>query len=256
VLVSEIMLQQTQAARVVTPFERFVTRFPTPVACAAAEVGDVVRAWGGLGYNRRAVFLHRAARRIVEDYAGAVPADLADLRSLPGVGEYTARAVLAFAFEHDVAVVDTNVRRVVSRALAGRVVSAAEVQELADSLVPPGSAWAHNQAMLDLGAAHCTATPSCAGCPTRGRCAWAAAGWSEPDPARPPGATRPLRFAGSDRQGRGRLVAELRARAVARTELAQVAGWPDDEARARRVADGLVADGLARWVEERALALA
>jgi len=256
VLVSEIMLQQTQAARVVAPFERFVTRFPTPAACAAAPASDVVRAWGGLGYNRRAVFLHRAARRIVEDYADVVPADLADLRSLPGVGEYTARAVLAFAFEHDVGVVDTNVRRVVSRALAGRVISTAEAQELADSLVPPGSAWVHNQAMLDLGAAHCTATPSCAGCPVRRRCAWAAGGWSDPDPARAPGTARPLPFAGSDRQGRGRLVAELRLRAVAGAEVARVAGWPDDEARARRVADGLVADGLARWAEERALVLA
>jgi A/G-specific adenine glycosylase len=256
ILVSEVMLQQTQAARVVAPYERFVARFPTPAVCAAAPVGDVVRAWGGLGYNRRAVYLQRAARRIVADHGGAVPAQLADLRSLPGVGEYTARAVLAFAFERDVGVVDTNVRRVVSRAMAGRAITGALTQELADSLVPPGSAWAHNQAMLDLGAAHCRATPDCRGCPVRRRCAWAADAWCEPDPACSPRAARPSPFAGSDRQGRGRLVDQLRARPVGRAELAQVAGWPDDEARARRVADGLVADGLARWAAGSALVLA
>jgi A/G-specific adenine glycosylase len=256
VLVSEVMLQQTQAARVVVPYERFVAQFPTPAACASAEVGDIVRAWGGLGYNRRAVYLFRAAQRIVLLHGGAVPPRLADLRALPGVGEYTARAVLAFAFEYDVAVVDTNVFRVLSRALAGRLISAPEAQELADSLVPAGSAWAHNQAILDLGAAHCTATPSCGGCPLRPRCAWSALGWTEPDPSRPAGARRPPPFSGSDRQGRGRLVAELRDRAVGAPELARVAGWPDDEARARRIADSLVAEGLARWGEESALVLA
>jgi len=250
------MLQQTQAARVVAPYERFVARFATPAACAAAELGDIIRAWGGLGYNRRAIFLHRAARAIVDDYGGVVPAELADLRSLHGVGDYTARAVLAFAFERDVGVVDTNVRRVVSRSLVGRAISTAEAQELADSLVPPGVAWAHNQAMLDLGAAHCTARPSCCGCPLRKRCAWAADGWPDPDPARAPGAPRLLPFAGSDRQGRGRLVTVLRDRAVGCAELALVAGWPGDEERARRVADGLVADGLARWGEGSALVLA
>jgi A/G-specific adenine glycosylase len=247
VLVSEVMLQQTQAARVVAYYERFLAEFPNPAACAAAEVGDVVRAFGGLVYNRRAVYLHRTAERIVSVHGGAVPADLDALRALPGVGEYTARAVLAFAFEHHVGVVDTNVLRVLSRAVAGRAISAREAQDLADSAVPVGAAWAHNQAMLDLGAAHCGAKPACRGCPVRRRCVWAAAGWPEPDPGRRPGATRAAWFAGSDRQGRGRLVAELRARAVGRAELAWVAGWPDDEARAERVADRLVADGLARW---------
>jgi A/G-specific adenine glycosylase len=243
------MLQQTQAPRVVPYYERFLALFPNPAACAAAEVGDVVRAWGGLGYNRRAVYLHRAAQRILSVHGGAVPADLDSLRVLPGVGEYTARAVLAFAFEQNVGVVDTNVLRVLSRAVAGRAVSARQAQELADSAVPIGAAWAHNQAMLDLGAAHCSAKPVCQGCPVRRRCVWAADGWPDPDPARRPGTTRAPRFAGSDRQGRGRLVAELRARGVGRAELARVAGWPDDEARAERVTDRLVEDGLARWVE-------
>jgi A/G-specific adenine glycosylase len=247
VLVSEVMLQQTQAARVVAYYERFLAQFPDPADCAAAEVGDVVRAFGGLGYNRRAVHLHRAARRIAADHGGRVPDDLDALRALPGVGPYTARAVLAFAFERDVGVVDTNVLRVLSRALAGRTVSAREAQELADSQVPVGAAWSHNQAMLDLGAAHCAAKPLCRGCPVRRRCVWAAAGWPDPDPARRPGAAGAPRFAGSDRQGRGRLVAELRARAVGRAELARVAGWPDDEARAERMAERLVAEGLARW---------
>jgi A/G-specific adenine glycosylase len=256
VLVSEVMLQQTQAARVAVPYERFVAQFPTPAACAAAEVGAIVRAWAGLGYNRRAIFLSRAAQRIVSIHGGAVPGNLAELRALPGVGEYTARAVLAFAFERDVGVVDTNVFRVLSRAVVGRVTSSREAQELADSLVPAGSAWAHNQAMLDLGAAHCTATPSCDGCPLRRDCAWAAAEWAEPDPARPPTGRRPPPFAGSDRQGRGRLVARLRDGAVDGPELARVAGWPDDAARARRIADSLVADGLARWDGGSVLVLA
>ena len=249
VLVSEVMLQQTQAARVVAYYERFLAQFPSPAACAAVEVADVVRAFGGLGYNRRAVYLHRAARRIVAAHGGTVPADLDALRALPGVGPYTARAVLAFAFEHDVGVVDTNVRRVLSRAVAGRALSVPEAQELADSLVPAGAAWAHNQAMLDLGATHCAAKPVCRGCPVRRRCVWATAGWPDPDPARRPGAAPAPPFAGSDRQGRGRLVAELRAGGVGRTELARVAGWRDDEARAARMADRLVADGLARWAE-------
>lgn len=256
VLVSEVMLQQTQAARVVAPYERLVDRFPTVATCATAEVGDVLRAWGGLGYNRRAVYLHRSARRMVELHGGAVPATLADLRSLPGVGDYTARAVLAFAFEREVGVVDTNVLRVLSRALIGHAVSIGEAQQLADALVPAGAVWAHNQAMLDLGARHCTARPSCEGCPLRRRCAWAQGGWTDPDPARAPGARRPVRFAGSDRQGRGRLVEELRRRAVGRAELARVAGWPDDDSRASRIAESLVADGLARWGEGAALLLA
>jgi A/G-specific adenine glycosylase len=256
VLASEVMLQQTQAARVVAAYERFVDRFPTVQRCAAAEVGDVLRAWGGLGYNRRAVYLYRSARRIVDLHGGAVPATLADLRSLPGVGDYTARAVLAFAFERDVGVVDTNVLRVLSRAIIGRAVSTSEAQRLADALVPTGSGWAHNQAMLDLGALHCTARPSCAGCPLRRRCTWARDAWPDPDPARAPRTRPPAPFAGSDRQGRGRLVEELRRRAVHHAELARVAGWPDDEPRASRIAESLVADGLARWGEGAALLLA
>ncbi len=250
VLVSEVMLQQTQADRVVGPYGRFVERFPTATACAAAEPADVVRAWAGLGYNRRAVFLHRTATAVVERHGGAVPSDLASLLALPGVGAYTARAVLVFAFEADVGVVDTNVARLLARAVAGRSLRPAEAQSLADRLVPTGRAWAFGQSLFDLGARHCTSRrPDCTGCPVRVRCAWAARDWSLPDPATGSAATsRPQsRFEGSDRQGRGRLVAALRQRPVTRDDVPAAAGWPTDPARAGRTADTLVADGLARW---------
>jgi len=250
VLVSEVMLQQTQADRVVGPYGRFVERFPTPAACAAAEPADVVRAWAGLGYNRRAVFLHRTATAVVERHGGAVPDDLTSLLALPGVGAYTARAVLVFAFEADVGVVDTNVARLLARAVAGRPLRPAEAQSLADRLAPPGRSWAFGQSLFDLGARHCTSRrPDCTGCPVRTRCAWAARDWSLPDPATGSAATsRPQsRFEGSDRQGRGRLVATLRQRSVARDDVPAIAGWPADPERAGRAAATLVTDGLARW---------
>jgi len=244
VLVSEVMLQQTQAHRVAPVYERFMAQFPTPAACARAGAGAVLRAWAGLGYNRRARHLHGAARRIVEHHGGTVPAELDALLALPGVGSYTARAVLVFAFERPEAVVDVNTRRVLCRAVAGRPLPAADAQRLADSLVPPGHPWHWNQGLMELGALFCTAgAPSCAPCPLRRWCAWRGAPGG-PDPA----GRRPAqsRFEGSDRQGRGRLVAALRAGPVRPSQLPGACGWPEDPARARRVADGLVADGLAR----------
>ena len=247
VLVSELMLQQTQVARVVPRYLDFLDRFPTAAAAASAPVAEVVRAWAGLGYNRRAVSLHRAAVAVVEGHGGVVPGTLAELVALPGVGPYTARAVLAFAYEVDVGVVEVNTARVLARAVAGRPVAGAEAQALADSAVPPGQGWAWNQAMVDLGATVCTrAAPDCDRCPVRSSCAWAAAGRPLPDPAG--AAVRQSRFGGSDRQGRGRLVAALRRGPVAVADLAAVAGWPDQPDRAARVATGLVADGLARRV--------
>ena len=143
VLVSELMLQQTQVARVATRYEDFLARFPDPAACAASSVGDVVRAWAGLGYNRRAVHLHRTAGVVVERHSGALPGRLEALLALPGVGRYTARAVLAFAFEADVGLVETNTARVLARSFSGRrIPSPAAAQRLADEAVPPGRAWA------------------------------------------------------------------------------------------------------------------
>lgn len=248
VLVSEVMLQQTQVPRVVPRWRAFLTRFPTVAACAAAPVADVVDEWAGLGYNRRAVALHRCARACVADHGATLPDDLGALVALPGIGPYTARAVLAFAFERDVGVVDTNVGRVLAR-LGGAPLRPAAAQAEADGLVPAGEGWAWNQALFDLGAATCTKrAPTCAECPVRRWCAWGGAGCPEPDPAVGSAGVSSGQspFAGSDRQGRGRLVDALRWRgAVPAAELAAVAGWPGDPGRARTVAAGLVRDGLA-----------
>jgi A/G-specific adenine glycosylase len=240
-----MMLQQTQAHRVVAPYARFLDRFPTVSACAHAGLGEVLEVWVGLGYNRRARHLHQTARTIVDTHGGVVPADLRALRSLPGVGPYTARAVLVFAFERHEAVVDVNVARVLARAVAGAPLSPSEAQSLADTLVPRGRAWEWNQALMELGAAVCTArAPGCGRCPLSPSCAWFNAPERMPDPAPPP--SRQSRFEGSDRQGRGRLVAALRSGPVPPRRLRTACGWPSEPERARRVADVLVAEGLAR----------
>lgn len=242
VMVAETMLQQTQVARVVDPWSRFVGRFPTPAACASAGTAPVVAAWSGLGYNRRAVNLRRAAAVIVDAHAGAVPGTVGELVALPGVGPYTARAILAFAFECDVAVVDTNVRRVLRRAFAAAADPAA-LQALADDLVPRGRSWRWNQALIDLGATVCTARrPRCEACPLERVCAWRRTGGTTPDPA---AAGRQSRFEGSNRQGRGRIVARLLEGPLTLAEAAAVTRWPAQPGRVRSVLDGLVADGLA-----------
>lgn len=243
ILVSEVMAQQTQVARVIPKWRRFVRAFPTPADAAAATVGDVVALWDGLGYNRRAVMLHRCAREIVERHGGEVPADLDELMALSGIGPYTARAVLAFAFEQDVAVVDTNVGRVLAR-LDGQTFTAREVQQRADDLVPVRSGWAWNQALLDFGAIVCTKRrPDCATCPAEDVCAWAG---QRDDPSIGSAAVSggQSRFEGSDRQGRGRLVSALRHGPVERSDAARIMGWIDDERRAERVITSLCTDGL------------
>jgi A/G-specific adenine glycosylase len=238
ILVSELMLQQTQVSRVVPKYHAFLEQFPTPAACARSSAGDVVRAWAGLGYNRRALNLHRTAVAVVERHDGRLPASLDGLLALPGIGPYTARAVLAFAFEADVAVLDVNAARVLARVWGGRS------QRDADALVPPGDGWAWNQAMLDFGATVCIKrNPRCDACALHEQCWWAGTGRAEPDPAGP--GSRQSTFEGSDRQGRGRLVDALRRGPVAPPALAAVMGWTDDSARAERVAATLVDDGLA-----------
>jgi A/G-specific adenine glycosylase len=246
VLVSEVMLTQTQVVRVIPKYEAFLARFPSAAACAEAPAGEVVALWSGLGYNRRALNLHRTAVVVVDRHAGKVPDDLTALLDLPGIGPYTARAILAFAYEGDVGVVDTNAARVLAR-WSGRALSPSEAQVAADDAVPAAGGWAWNQAMLDLGATICTArNPDCTDCPVRSRCGWALDGFPEPDPGARAGLPQ-SRFEGSDRQGRGRLVDALRRGPVplAPLELAREMGWPDDSARAMRVAEGVVADGLA-----------
>ena len=248
VLVSEVMLQQTQADRVVAYYESFLRAFPTAASCGRAPAAEVVRRWSGLGYNRRALNLHRAAVRITEDHGGTVPGTERELRALPGVGPYTARAVLAFAFEADVAPVDTNVVRVLARSVHGAALTLPAAQLLADRLLPPGQAWEFNQTLFDVGATVCTARPACARCPLRRQCRWHRSGWAEPDPWRGSPTARPQSaFAGSDRQGRGRLLDALRWGGVPQGALAQACGWPDDEPRAGRIASALVAEGFATW---------
>jgi A/G-specific adenine glycosylase len=259
ILVSEVMLQQTQVDRVVPHYERFLTAFPTPAACAAAGPAAVVRLWSGLGYNRRALNLSRAAAVMVADHDGAVPRDDTALRALPGVGPYTARAVRTFAFGDDVAAVDTNAVRVLARAVAGAPLGVREATAIGDRLVPVGESWEFNQAMFDLGATVCTAArPDCARCPLRRQCAWrratstarmtAAGDVDVVDPWRSSPMARPQStFAGSERQGRGRLVHALRQGGVHRRDLAKACGWPDDPARADRVAAAVVSEGFAAW---------
>jgi len=244
VLVSEVMLQQTPVVRVLPVWEAWVARWPDCAMLAAAATGEAVRAWGRLGYPRRALRLHAAATACVHRHGGEVPAGVAELEALPGVGAYTARAVAAFGFGARVPVVDVNVRRVVARALEGRAEGPPAVARrdlaLVEALLPAEGAPRASVALMELGALVCTArSPRCAACPIAGRCAWRLAG----SPPRPGPARRAQGWAGTDRQVRGRLLAVLRDApgAVAASTLA--AGW-DEPAQRARALDGLIADGL------------
>jgi A/G-specific adenine glycosylase len=234
ILVSEVMLQQTQALRVVPKWHEFMASYPSPAECAEASLGDVLRLWQGLGYPRRARDLHFAATRIVS--LGEFPSTLESLLQLPGVGEYTARAVLVFAFEADTAVVDTNIARVVAR-LAGRRLTAKQAQAAADAALPAGDSWAWNQCLMDLGAVLCRpASPQCDACPLQARCAWRGVG-DDPSIGSAGVSTRQARFAGSDRQARGRLMGALVEAPVAMDRVTEVMRC--DSARAARLVDGL-----------------
>lgn len=244
VLVSELMLQQTPAARVIPSYLAWLARWPAPAALAGDTSGEAVRMWGRLGYPRRALRLHEAAVAITTRHGGQVPADLDDLLALPGVGPYTARAVAAFAYGQRHAVVDTNVRRVATRAIRGvaRAGSPAGDLALVKPLVPsiPATAARFAAALMELGAIVCTArSPRCAECPIADMCAWRQAGF--------PDATEPLRrsqaYAGTDRQVRGLLLAVLRAAPEPVTANRLDAVWADSTQRARAL-DTLVTDGL------------
>ncbi len=220
VLVSEFMLQQTGVARVLPKWSTFVAEYPTPAECASASLGDVLRLWQGLGYPRRARNLHASAVAIVSRHGGSVPADLDSLLALPGVGPYTARAVLAFAFEHDVAVVDTNIARVLAR-FTGRRLKPREVQSIADEFVADGASWLWNQGFMDLGATVCRPDPSCDECPWTSECAWRGEG-DDPSVGSAGVSVAQSRFEGSDRQARGRLIKALGAGTVKSGDVARV----------------------------------
>jgi A/G-specific adenine glycosylase len=241
VLVSEVMLQQTQAGRVVPAFRSFLRRFPTVRTLAAAPRRDVVREWGGLGYNRRAVRLSEAARAIVRDHGGRIPRDPSALRELPGVGPYTAAAVASLGFGEPVAAIDTNVRRVVARVHLGsdgHDVPAKQVWALADAWLDRDDPIAWNQAVMDLGREVCRPNPRCDVCPIARVCRFRLAGSIA---ARGP--TRQGAFEGSTRQVRGAVVRALRSHSsLTRTRLSAETGFPRE--RVDGALDGLVYDGL------------
>jgi A/G-specific adenine glycosylase len=255
ILVSEFMLQQTPVARVDPIWRDWIARWPTPSATSAASAADVLRAWGKLGYPRRAKRLHECAAAIAGDHGDEVPDDVETLLTLPGIGAYTARAVACFAYRKRVPVVDTNVRRVVARVVHGRADSPASVRDLADveALLPDDdTAPTFSVALMELGATVCTArSPRCGICPLS-ECAWRTAGFP---PAETP-ARRPQRYAGTDRQVRGKLLDVLRASAapVERAKLDVV--WLTDTAQRDRALDSLLVDGLVEQTADGRFALA
>ena len=262
VLVAEVLAQQTQAARAAAAWPRFLERFPDVATLAAAAPAEVLRAWQGLGYNRRALALHRTAQAVEE--RGGWPDTIEGLAALPGVGPYTARAVACFALRRRVAPVDTNVARVLARSLAGAdpaQLTPAARQRLADEALPPpahgsavpgapdrsGSAWTWSSALMDVGALHCRPRPRCEGCPLAPSCRWRALGPAAPPPR--PRAQAP--FATSDRRWRGAVVRALAAApdgldraaladAVQAAAADRPAGW-FDTLLARLEAEGMVA---------------
>jgi A/G-specific adenine glycosylase len=244
VLVSEIMLQQTPVARVEPIWHEWLARWPVPSAMAKASQGEVLRAWGKLGYPRRALRLHAAAAAIAEEHGDVVPSDVDTLLNLPGIGAYTARAVAAFAYGQSVPVVDTNVRRVVARAVHGAADAGppSTTRDMTDveALLPLENAAVYSAALMELGALVCTArAPRCADCPVFGECAWQLAG--RPAYAGPVKVAQ--KFAGTDRQVRGLLLDVLRGTSepVPKAKLDVV--WSDAGQRDRCL-HSLLVDGL------------
>ena len=244
ILVSEVMLQQTQVSRVIERYEQFLARFPTATSCADAPTSAVIEEWAGLGYNRRAVNLWRAASVVANEHGGELPGDLASLLALPGIGPYTARAILVFSFEQDVGVVDTNVGRLLAR-WSGDRLSSTQAQTMADALVPVGASWAWNQSLFDFAVAICTKRdPNCGGCPVESHCEWRGRG---DDPAANSAGVsgKQSRFDGSERQVRGRIVDALRVGPIPISDLNGFGRDGDSPDDVLRIASGLVSDGLA-----------
>lgn len=239
VLVSEVMLQQTQATRVVPAFRAFLRRFPSVAALARASREEVLRAWAGLGYNRRAVALHEAARAVVREHGGRVPADPSALRELPGVGPYTAAAVASIARGVPVPALDVNVARVTARSRLGQEPHegpAARVRAAAASWLDRGDPGSWNQALMDLGREVCRPAPRCGVCPLAAGCAFRRAG-RRPTPA----PRRQPRFEGSFRQVRGRVLAALVERGAA--SLGRLAAEVGDD-RVLPAVRALAAEGM------------
>ncbi len=260
IVVSEFMLQQTPVARVLPIWPDWVARWPTPSATAAASQADVLRAWGKLGYPRRAKRLHECAEVIARDFADTVPDDVDTLEQLPGIGSYTARAVACFAYRKPVPVVDTNVRRVVARAVHGNADAGApsakrdhaDVGALLALLPKADLAARFSAALMELGAIVCTArAPRCDQCPLQHSCRWRLDG--SPPPAAP---KRPAqRYAGTDRQVRGRLLDVLRDNAVAVTRGDLDLAWPVDPVQRERALASLLDDGLVEQLADGRYAL-
>jgi A/G-specific adenine glycosylase len=249
ILVAETMAQQTQIARVVVRWERWMTRFPTIASLAAVTPAEVLREWQGLGYDRRALALWRTARAIVIEHGGRVPATVAELQALPGVGPYTARAVAALAFGLRVGAVDVNVRRVLGRMVAGSPdrLAPKQLQAIADDAVPPGRAGEWTHAVMDIGATLCRPrSPRCAECPARRWCRYAAAGGGPVrDVARR--AARPsaaVPFPATTRWLRGRILDRVRAAADGEWVRLDGAIGIHDRERVRDAARAMAADGV------------
>jgi len=255
ILVSEFMLQQTPVSRVEPVWLAWIDRWPTPSATAAASAADVLRAWGKLGYPRRAKRLHECAGVIAELFDDVVPSDVETLLTLPGIGAYTARAVACFAYQKRVPVVDTNVRRVVARVAYGRAdaaqASARDLEDVAALLPNDADAPRFSAALMELGATVCTARgPKCGLCPLSA-CAWRSRGYPAGTEVR-----RVQKYAGTDRQVRGRLLDVLRGNdsPVTRAELDVV--WLTDTAQRDRALDSLLVDGLVEQTADGRFALA
>ena len=254
ILVSEFMLQQTPVARVEPIWLDWVARWPTPSATAAANSADVLRAWGKLGYPRRAKRLHECATVIAEHFDDVVPSDVETLLTLPGIGAYTARAIACFAYQRRVPVVDTNVRRVVARAVHGKADAPSSVRDLddVDALLPnDADAPRFSAALMELGATVCTArAPKCGLCPLSA-CAWRSRGYPAGTEAR-----RVQRYAGTDRQVRGRLLDVLRGNDSPVTRAELDVAWLTDTAQRDRALDSLLVDGLVELTADGRFALA